>query len=243
MRRFLILGGLALILALVAVAATFPLATAIGLAGLPVEGRASGTVWNGRVDGAVIEGAALGTLTIRTEALPLLTGVQTARLSLDGPGVTAAGLVTKRGEMIEARDLTGTVDLGAIGLPSLTGLPFSGDASVVDGAAVLTPKGCAEAALPVTATLRPAAGMPLFADGLTLEGTGRCEDGVLVLPLAGQGQGGSASALLRLTLGVPLRYTAELSLRPVDPRAAAALRAYGFREGPGGYSFARRGTF
>lgn len=241
-RILLILLGVAL-LAAVVIAATFPLATAIGLSGAPVEGQASGTIWNGQVDDAEVEGTELGTVEVRTHLRPLLSGTLRADLTVDGPSGKGAGLVERRGEGVLIRDAAGTIDLASLGGAGPFGLPMAGEAAVTATDLVLTPAGCAGGAVTASSGFLREAARSYGGEGFDLSGDGVCRDGVIVLPMRGQGGEGAADLLLRITPGPRTTYVSDFSFRPADPRLGGALRAVGFREAAGSYSLVTRGAF
>lgn len=69
----------------------------------------SGTVWQGRAEGARLLGRELGAVDWRLQPLPLLHGEVVARVSLAGPEITAAGIVTRRRDEAGVRDARLTV--------------------------------------------------------------------------------------------------------------------------------------
>lgn len=218
--------------AVIAVALFFlPLRLAVGMAGLEGSGFSarsiSGSVWNGRIEGAQLGPFALGDLDAGLRLLPLLTG--RVLMDLERPPVAGdRGLVArvgKSGNGLLVRDLTTTMAVGS----QLAPLP----ASAIDLQAVsITFAGgrCQSASGQVRMSLD--ANIP----GLNLKqgllGKAECQDGVLVLPL----QSDSGMEQLTLKLQGNGFYTARLFLSGSDRAWTLLLPTLGFRRVPSGYA-------
>ncbi len=223
---------LLIILAVIAAALFFlPLRLAVGMAGLDdtrFSAKAiSGSVWNGRIEGAQLGPFALGDLDAGLRLLPLLTG--RVLMDLERPPVAGdRGLVAtvgKSGNGLLVRDLTTIMAVGS----QLAPLP----ASAIDLQAVsITFAGgrCQSASGQVRMSLD--ANIP----GLNLKqgllGKAECQDGVLVLPL----QSGSGMEQLTLKLQGNGFYTARLFLSGSDRAWTLLLPTLGFRKVPSGYA-------
>ena len=223
---------LLIILAVIAAALFFlPLRLAVGMAGLDdtrFSAKAiSGSVWNGRIEGAQLGPVALGDLDAGLRLLPLLTG--RVLMDLERPPVAGdRGLVAtvgKSGNGLLVRDLTTIMAVGS----QLAPLP----ASAIDLQAVsITFAGgrCQSASGQVRMSLD--ANIP----GLNLKqgllGKAECQDGVLVLPL----QSGSGMEQLTLKLQGNGFYTARLFLSGSDRAWTLLLPTLGFRKVPSGYA-------
>jgi len=221
-----------ILLAVIAVALFFlPLRLAVGWAGL--EGSRfsaktiSGSVWNGRIEGAQLGPFPLGDLDAGLQVLPLLTG----RVLMDLERPPAAGdpglvaTVGKSGNSLLVQDVTTVLNLGS----QLAPLP----ASAIDLQAVsvnFTGGRCQSAGGQVRVSLD--ANIP----GLNLKqgllGNAECQDGVLVLPL----QSGSGMEQLTLKLQGNGFYTARLFLSGSDRAWTLLLPTLGFRPVPEGYA-------
>lgn len=212
----------------VAMVVFLPMRLALGWAGLDGQGftarEVRGSLWSGRLVEARFGELALGDLRASVSPFALLLG--RARIALSG-----------RGADPEAR-LRGTVELSR------------GRAAVLDASGALAP-GSAFAPLPVSAldldevTVRFVDGACQEAEGRvraelsgtflgaalpgTISGAARCDQGALLLPLAGAG--GMEGTMLRLWADG--RYRAELTLVPGEADVAARLDAAGFvTDGP-----------
>lgn len=214
--------------------ATLPLGLALDMTGAGHRGlsarSASGSVWNGRLEGASLRGIELGDASLRLSPLPLLLGARALRLS--APQADAR-LLHGRRRGVDRLD-------GQLALPPsslLAGIPlrvqarglqvlFSGDA-------------CHAAEGRITLVGDHTDGSPLF----TLEGSATCDGRTALLPLAAL-DGDGTLARLQATLRMHPDGQWELEAQvPVvdDPALGMALEAAGFQPGPGGWSRAERG--
>lgn len=223
---------LLILLAVIAVTLFFlPLRLAVGMAGLE-ESRfsakaISGSVWNGRIDGAQLGPFPLGDLDAGVRLLPLLTGRML--MDLERPPVGGdRGLVAtvgKAGNSLLVQDVTTILSVGS----QLAPLP----ASAIDLQAVsivFAGGRCQSASGQVRVSLD--ANIP----GLNLKqgllGQAECQDGVLVVPL----QSGSGMEQLTLKLEGNGFYTARLLLSGSDRAWTLLLPTLGFRKVPSGYA-------
>ncbi|WP_321325556.1 type II secretion system protein N [uncultured Parasphingorhabdus sp.] len=221
-----------ILLAVIAVALFFlPLRLAVGMAGL--EGSRfsakaiSGSVWNGRIEGAQLGPFPLGDLDAGVRVLPLLTG--RILMDLERPPVAGdTGLVAtvgKSGNSLLVQDATTVLNLGS----QLAPLPAS--AMELQAVSISFAGGrCQSASGQVRVSLD--ANIP----GLNLKqgllGNAQCQDGVLVLPL----QSGSGMEQLTLKLQGNGFYTARLFLSGNDRAWTLLLPTLGFRSVPDGYA-------
>ena len=223
---------LLILLAVVAVALFFlPLRLAVGMAGL--EGSRfsartiSGSVWNGRIEGAQLGPFPLGDLDAGVRFLPLLAG--RVLMDLERPATDGdAGLVAtvgKSGNSLLVQDLTTIMAVGG----QLAPLP----ASAIDLRAVsiaFAGGRCQSASGQVRVSLD--ANIPGLDLKQGLLGRAECQDGVLVVPLQ------SASGMEQLTLKLEGNgfYTARLFLSGSDRAWTLLLPTLGFRKVPSGYA-------
>ena len=223
---------LLIILAVIAVAIFFlPLRLAVGMAGLEgsrFSARAiSGSVWNGRIEGAQLGPFPLGDLDANLRFLPLLSSRVLMDLKRPAAG-SDAGLVAtvgKNGNSLQIQDLTTIMTVGS----QLAPLP----ASAIDLQSVsITFAGgrCQSASGQVRMSLD--ANIPGLDLKQGLLGKAECQDGVLVLPL----QSGSGMEQLTLKLEGNGFYTARLFLSGSDRAWTLLLPTLGFRTVPSGYA-------
>lgn len=219
-------GRARLMLAAVAVlllAATFPLRLALGLAGVDATGLSArgvtGTIWSGRLTDAAWRGAALGTIDAGLAPLSLLRGDVRLNVQRDdalrGPLTGALLLSGGKG----AADLTGNLSLGA----SLAGVPL--DSIRLDGVTARFDRSgrCVEAGGKMTLALAlPVPGLDL-AGGLT--GPVACRAERAEARLASQ----SGMETLTLAMDGKGQWRARLAVAAgSDPALGALLRAAGF---------------
>lgn len=223
---------LLILLAVIAVALFFlPLRLAVSMAGL--EGSRfsakaiSGSVWNGRIEGAQVGPLPLGDLDAGVRFLPLLTG----KLLMDLERPATAGddglvaTVGKSGNSLLVQNATTVLGVGR----QLAPLP----ASAIDLRDVnITFAGgrCQSASGQVRMSLD--ANIPGLDLKQGLLGNAICQDGVLVLPL----QSGSGMEQLTLKLEGNGYYTARLFLSGSDRAWTLLLPTLGFRNVPDGYA-------
>ncbi|MBB4657615.1 type II secretion system protein N [Parvularcula dongshanensis] len=238
--RWLLILLCAVLAALIVGIALLPLSLALAVANAPVEGDPDGTVWNGRIENARVQGLTLGTLGIRLHALPLLSGAVRGDVTAGGPLGTGGARLSREGDTTVVTKLDASVELSALAFRDAFGQPLTGTAALRSEELVLSDGGCRSGELTVSTDLLRAAARAYGGTGFDLDGTGQCRDGVLTLPLSGSGADGEGSAYLRLSPG---RYVTELTLRPTDPAVGHALTAYGFTRGQGGYTLVTRGSF
>ncbi len=227
-----VLTYLLILLAVIAVALFFlPLRLAVGMAGL--EGSRfsakaiSGSVWNGRIEGAQIGPFPLGDLDAGVRFLPLLTG--RILMDLERPPVLGdSGLVAtvgKTGKSLLVQDVTTVLGVGR----QLAPLP----ASAIDLKAVniaFSGDRCQSASGQVRVSLN--ANIPGLDLKQGLLGNAVCEDGVLVVPL----QSGSGMEQLTLKLQGNGFYTARLFLSGSDRAWTLLLPTLGFRNVADGFA-------
>ncbi|NCN85341.1 MAG: type II secretion system protein N [Sphingomonadales bacterium] len=223
---------LLIILAVVAVALFFlPLRLAVSMAGL--EGSRfsakaiSGSVWNGRIEGAQLGPFPLGDLDAGVRLLPLLTGrvlMDLERPPVAGdPGLFAT--VGKSGNSLLVQDVTTVLSVGR----QLAPLPAS--AIDLQAVSIRFARGrCQSASGQVRVSLD--ANIPGLDLKQGLLGKAECQDGVLVLPL----QSGSGMEQLTVKLQGNGFYTARLFLSGSDRAWTLLLPTLGFRKVPNGYA-------
>ncbi len=168
---------------LLGAAALVPLRVALP-AGLSAT-RASGTIWNGHLEGAAWRGVMLGTLDVGLRPLALLTGE--ARLALSGPDLMGDVII---GEGVETLS----------GARALNGLPMAG---VITGIAASSLSlrfedgQCVAASGSLSAT-RPGSAAPLA-------GTPRCTGSSASITLASPD--GLSTMALAITASGDVRFT------------------------------------
>jgi general secretion pathway protein N len=216
------------VLALMALAIAFlPMrAVTAVVPGLEAE-RASGTVWNGRMDAARYKGLPLGDVEHVLAFWPLLGGTADVRFVRLGPELSGRALV--RPDSILLEDVEGAVEvpLLAARLPSAPPVTLS-----VDGARLLvgTVDGCRSAEGEVAAEVR---GLPLVGDLALTSGTLACDGDAVLARLSTPRR----DAFFEVRGWPDGRWSASLLLEVQDPARRAALAIAGFRPAPGGMTY------
>lgn len=188
--------------------------------------RATGTVWNGAIAGAVAQGAPLGDISYRLRPLSLATGTIAADVELRGGAATGRGRVAAGLSGYALRDGDFSIDLGRIGGYGFMGAPLEGRARARIETLAYGARGCRKARGAVWTNALDAPARRYNGEGFDLEGAARCDGPDLVVDLAGSGAEGGASLALRLRPG--LTYTVEASARPVRADLENALMLMGF---------------
>lgn len=224
------IAGAVFLLALVLMA---PLRMVLGWTNADAAGlsarRVEGTVWSGRLHGAVYRGVALG--EVRAGLDPLRAGL---RLAADGE-LSGHGVVKLRKQGLALSGVDATLPLSRLA----GGLPFDGELALDDVRVDFRAGACRAAAGRVALTSVRVRGLDQPIPGLQLAGTAACKDGAFVLPLAGTGGGVAVETIFKLDGGG--RYEAVTRLQATDPVALAAISASGFERGLDGFTRTDRG--
>jgi general secretion pathway protein N len=223
----------AILLALLLIAATFPMRLALSLAGAEAAGISAravrGSVWSGELADARLAALPLGTVRARLSLPALLAG--RVELAFARSDTRLAGRL-HGGGVRGLSDLDGTLSLsGGLGMIPVDSLRFE-DASVRFDAAGRCVAAGGRAAMSIAA---PIAGLDLSRG---LSGPLACADGRAQAALASQ------SGMERLTLSFDGGGTwrARLAIGvDRDPAMAAALTLLGFRPGADGFILSASG--
>ena len=230
MPRFLLY--ILLFLGMIVAALMFmPLRLVVSMAGLEDSKfsarEISGTIWNGRIEGAQIGPFALGDLDAGVQFLPLLTGA--IRMELARPATpTDAGLtatIGKQGESLLVENATTVLSVGR----QLAPLPASN--IELENVSVSFAGGrCQSAEGKVRLSLD--ANIPGLDLKQGLLGNAICQDGGLMLPL----KSGSGMEELTMKLDGHGAYSARLFLSGSERIWTLLLPTLGFRKVSGGYA-------
>lgn len=210
--RLLIVFAVALAAGLVA---TAPLSLALGGDALAAR-ESSGSVWAGRLDGAVLGPLPLGDVEASLDPLRLLTGKASFRLQATGGAAAGRGRVTLGGKALSIENLTGSTPLSLLGAaPPVDGVLRlkAVDAAFANGL-------CTRAAGEVSADLS------LGDAPLPLSGRPECRGAALALPLAGSRDGVGVTMLL--TLQQNGAYRADTHVATAEAGLGAMLAGAGF---------------
>lgn len=222
----------------VALLALLPMRLALDWFGLGNRGLAAreveGSVWFGALKEAQYGSVGLGDLHAGLRGLPLLIG--RARIALDRDEGTPAdeldGAATVTRNSFGFDDVDGRLQLaGAFGALPLTQVDLG------DVTAHFENGLCVRAAGTVRANVGGDVAGIALPGGLT--GTARCDDGALLLPLAGQ----SGMESLDIRLFGDGRYQATVLVRSTDPTLRDRMAAAGFAVTANGYALTANGQF
>lgn len=232
--RRTLLAILALFLA--ALVVFLPLQLVLGMAGGDERMTARGvygTAWSGTIADLRVGALPLGTLDAGVRPLPLLVGRTTLDLSRTAPAANPFRATVAGGsDWAELSGVDGTVPLpeGLGPLPA-TQLGFAGFSYAMSGGR------CESAEGTVSLTLSPPSA--LMAGDLVLGGKARCDNGALVIPMAGP----TGMERLDLRIAPGGKWTADLVLKGLPVEAAAPLLQQGFAARDGGVAFRAAGSF
>lgn len=213
-----------------ALLATLPLRLAVDDAGLAERGlaarEAEGSLWTGSFRDLQWGSLRLGDVEANARIVPLLY----ARLSLvlSGSGMRATAFATPSSAGVSG--VSGIVPAAELLAP----LPLT-SIEMEDVSAGFGPRGCSGAGGFVRARLSGAAGGLVLPQALG--GAPRCENGLLLLPLASP----SRRESLDVRIDKSGRYEAALLVRPPDAAVGLALEAAGFRRTARGFTVILRG--
>jgi len=201
---------------------------------------AEGTVWDGAVEGAVVNGTPMGDISFRVRPLALLTGRLAADIDVRGGAVTGRGSAGAGfgGYFLQDADLA--IDLGAVRRYGFMGAPLEGRARAKIDRLALSGKGCRAAAATIWTDALNAPARRLNGEGFDLDGEARCDGRDLVVDLSGQGAEGGGRLAMRLKPG--LTYTLEASAQPVRAELEEALVYMGFQRENGVLTYASTGA-
>lgn len=234
-RRWIIAAAL---LALLLVAATFPMRLALGLSGAAEAGLSAreirGSVWSGELIEARLGALPLGTVDAGLSPLALLAGqVELGFARADERLGALSGRLHGNGRR-GVSDLDGVTSVaGGLGLIPVDTVRFEGAKVRFDSAGK-----CVEAAGRLSLSVAaPIAGLDLSRG---LSGPITCANGRAHAALASQ----SGMERLGLSFDGSGAWRAQLAIRvDDDPAMAAALAALGFKAGPGGFALTTTGKF
>ncbi|MEM9232629.1 MAG: type II secretion system protein N [Pseudomonadota bacterium] len=226
--------------ALLAVLVQFPLSLALRVSGAPVAAdRVTGSVWAGRIEGATVQGYALGDVDVSAKLLPLITGRLVAAVDIEGPIARGHAVVTAQSGSLKFDETEAAVNIAPLALRDAFGAPMSGIVNLTADELELSADGrCLGGRAGLSTDTLQRSAVRYGGEGFQLSGEGACQDGVFILPLAGMGPEGSADVTIRVSRA---GYQTEVVFVPTDQQLAAALSAYGFERDGGQYSLIQRG--
>lgn len=236
------LAALFLVCFIVVIVVNLPLPVVLRAADVEARGlsftRASGTVWNGRIEGLRWRGHDLGRADVAMKPWALVLGRLGAEIALDGAGVVDGGgfvALTPGGLVID--DLRLSADVAD--LPIL--LPLSGQLNLALSHADIGASGCRriDGTVHTDALVNRPAGLAWA--GPELAGPVSCADGAIVIPL----KGGTAdeSIAVAMTLEPGGAFGIRIDARTPDAAVIGVLSAVGFVESGGVMTLTQKGRW
>ncbi len=194
--------------------------------------EASGSIWSGKLSGVAWRGIDIGEVAFELDPAALLLGRISTRFSVKGGLGAARGIVSAglSGE-VAARSVTAELELDQIHGIKVLGSPLTGRATITKASMTVSSRGCRDAQGTVATDAAVALAARFQREGFPLEGPIRCENGTLVLPLAGEGGGVQVEALLRIDKSG--RVATRAAIETQDSEIALALQTLGFRNDNG----------
>jgi len=227
-RRAVVLLAAMFLLALTAtVIVRFPLSLALTLLGIDAAGltalRASGSVWDGRLERAAIGRRVIGDVTMGLEPGDLLAGRARLDWRLDHPGLEGGGvLILQPGGAYALEDvrLSGRM----LHLPTL--VPLEGSLRLDAKRIAFGPEGCRAGQAQLWSDALARSRASLRWEGPVLEGTAACRGSALAVQMAGDSPGGAVS--IEAHLQPSLRYAVDVTVTSEDRQLRRSLRVLGF---------------
>jgi len=241
--RFLaILSGAAAALYCVAAApASFIAAFALSKsADVSIE-RATGTIWEGALEGVRAKGVLLGDISYATNPLALLTGRLAGDLTAGGgalAGRAKASVGADGSAIIEDAQIL--FELDAATRFAFLGAPLDGTVRADIDRLVLSPRGCIASAAKIRTDVLAAPAKRFAAEAFDLSGEAACSGRDLLVALSGKG--GEGAVTLSIRISPSLAYTLIAEAQPARTEVAEALQVLGFQRVNGALTIGARGV-
>jgi len=212
----------------------------LGRSGRFTVAKAEGTLWNGRLLDARVDGVALGDVTFAVRGLSFLSGAPSADVRLNGGALAGEGRLRASLQGVSLTDALFEFDLGTARRYAFLGAPLEGRLRGTVRQLKLDRGGCVAADIDLWTDVLAAPARRLHGAPLELSGGASCVGGSVMVTLAGD----SADGAVRLKLAVrsDMTYTLNATAAPARAELAEALRAFGFAQGEGAMSMAMSGV-
>ncbi len=189
--------------------------------------RVEGTLWYGQIQNASYQAYPVGTISLKTKFFPLLIGRASSQIVVSGVPLKASGHISgSLGGRVNISDTALIMDLGRYNIRDAFDLPMEGLLRLDISTLELVKKSCEAGEFRVWTDSLVSTAKRYKGTGFPLEGQGKCEEGVLTLPVTGEG--GSEVVRLDIMLQNNLDYIAEVKVKSQTPGLIAALQLYGF---------------
>ena len=203
--------------------------------------QATGTIWNGDLQSASAAGVPLGDVKFRLSPLSLLRFSPEATVSMKGAISGNGTVAVGPGARAFLRNVNAEIDLAAAAPRGLLGEPARGRAKLdIERLEFSRAKGCVQAAGDLWTDALDAPAKRYDLPSLPMSGGLACEDGKLVVALAGENARTAAS--VRFVVDRDLAYEATATARSPEESVASALRYYGFEDDNGAMTYGTVGV-
>ena len=229
--------------------ATFrlPLSTVVPINSLSAQHdihitRAEGTLWRGRLAGTRVQNRTLGDIELELKAAPLLLGRIVLKWSFAGGGMSGYGEVSRGlGGQISLKSSRLTADLTRFALPDGIAARMLGNVRLEARDVSIHPRdGCRRADASLLIVDPAIEGYGQVWNGPNLEGGPRCENGALIVPLAGAE--GAEKLEFETSLDPALQYRLRARIETERADVAQVMPILGFEEDSGGYDLVLSGS-
>lgn len=202
-------------------------------------GGAEGTVWRGAFTDVAHDGIHLGRVDFRLSLLSLFAARIGADLTVSGGALDAKARVTASRDRIGIENARARFNLAAIRRYTIFGLRYQGTADVTAKRISLSRRFCAADDARIATTALDGIARRWTGEGMPLAGVASCEEGVLVISLAGENREGGVTLTTRVS--PDFAYKMAVTAAPRRDEMRAALRAFGFLEDNAALSYLASG--
>lgn len=203
--------------------------------------NATGTIWRGGFSGLAVRGAPLGDLSFRLSPVSLLRLAPSLSFKASGGALAGEGRVTASSGKLQVEDLKADLRLGAVAPRGVFGEPARGVARVdIRRLDFSRANGCRIADGDLWTDVLDAPAKRFNLPAMPMAGTLACEQGLLVVTLAGANARADAEVTLRVDK--TLAYEITATARRTEDSIAAALRGFGFEDENGALIYGSAGV-
>lgn len=203
----------------------------------------TGTIWRGGFSDLSVAGAPLGDVSFRLSPVSLLRAAPALRIKAQGGAVIGEGrIIAGPGKKLTLENVSANIRLGAVAPRGVFGEPARGVAKVdIERIVFSRAKGCRAAEGDLWTDVLDAPAKRFNLPAMPMAGGVACEDGRLVVTLAGANASAGAEVVLRVDR--TLAYEITATARPVEESVASALRGFGFEDDNGALIYGSAGVF
>ncbi len=205
--------------------------------------KIEGTLWNGSVERLSLAGVPLGEVSFQLSPMSVLGLSPQFRLSAQGGAVLGRGDVSLGVDgRVSLSDLNARINLNTAARSGVLGQPAQGFAEVAIESFILTRKrGCERANGTVWTDVLDAPARRYDLPALPLSGSLRCQEGAIIVELAGENNRAGADVTVRVLPN--LTYEVTAIARPAEADIASALKIFGFEDDNGTLTYGAAGEF